>query len=86
MIVILIVICRQVHLHGDTGGPTHDRPDVDHVPKASGALGLEESSQLGEDPSHLLHATVQPDVNMFLRITVSVRKYGSWILSLPYIF
>lgn len=40
--------CLQVYLHRKAGGPAHDRHHVDHVPEACGALGPEESPQLGE--------------------------------------
>lgn len=40
--------CLQVYLHRKAGGPKHERHHVDHVPEACGALGPEESPQLGE--------------------------------------
>lgn len=50
--MIFIDMCLQVLLHGKPGGPTYGRHNVDHVPEASGAMGLEESTQLGEDLRH----------------------------------
>lgn len=46
--IFLSSLCLQVHLHSNARGPTHDRHNVDHVPEACCALGLEESPQLGE--------------------------------------
>ena len=41
--------CLQLHLRSHAGGPAHDRHHMDHVPEACGALGPEESPQLGEN-------------------------------------